>query len=215
MKIICTIKFINEELSDKCFLTKDEIKVNSMKLKGQNEYLSVRHFIKFILNEGEPEKISILNDKLGAPYIVGNEAYNLSISHSKDMIFILLIDKKYNVGIDIQYISEYKIESYIDAESNKYTLNNEEKIRLMSIKESLGKFLKIGLLGEKNIYEVSEIEYINESTVKYTFKNFRFLTGYSLKVNREYIASFVTIKDYSMEKNIMEEISKNINEGIT
>jgi len=69
--------------------------VDSMKPFRRKEWLSK----KFVLNTLLEREVEIIKDKYGKPFIAGHDQF-ISISHSKDMLAVILSEQK--VGIDIQ-----------------------------------------------------------------------------------------------------------------
>jgi len=68
----------------------------------------------------------------GAPYIPGS-SYNISISHTKGYVAVVLTDKKTPAGIDIEHHSEriLKIRSRFLSEEENQINNNDEASRLL------------------------------------------------------------------------------------
>ncbi len=70
----------------------------------QNRYRSIQWLsVRVLLNEITGKNLSVIYNGNRKPFI-RNNAYNLSISHSKDLTSVLLSEKR-KVGIDIEYMS--------------------------------------------------------------------------------------------------------------
>ena len=123
---------------------------------------------------------------------VGN--YNVSVSHSGRYTLVCQTTRRLSVGVDLQELAVgYRLEWFNSERPwiNGY-LSEDYLLQLMtSFKESLGKYLGIGLMARKEIFEIDLIEISEERMCKAQFFNFPTLKGIGyLKGN--YIVTLVT-----------------------
>lgn len=156
------------------FGSKTETIVNQAQRKfsskhRQCEWLTTRAMLYKIFNK----PVNIAYNKDGKPHIE-NEAYNISISHSKNYVALLLSSMSC-IGVDIEEISprisrlEHRImqECEIPHEYNKFSLIEKQKFLtcLWTIKEAAYKSLKsqdnINILTDINISSTHSKESIN------------------------------------------------------
>jgi Phosphopantetheinyl transferase len=95
------------------------------------EWLSVRVLLKELL--GYESEISYHPN--GAPFLPENIPYNISISHTKGFVAIMLCDKNNPAGIDIEYISGRvkKIRSRFVTDSENSNLDKEHETESLLI----------------------------------------------------------------------------------
>ncbi|WP_282002222.1 hypothetical protein [Veillonella denticariosi] len=120
--------------------------------------------------------------------------YNVSISHSGQYTLVCQTTRELTVGVDLQELTiGYQLEWFNSERPwiNGY-LSEDYLLQLMtSFKESLGKYLGIGLMARKEIFEIDLIEMSGEKMYKAQFFNFPTLKGIGyLKEN--YIVTLVT-----------------------
>ena len=112
--------------------------------KRKKEWLSSR----LLLNEVNP-KYSISYNEFGSPKL--NNEHNISISHSKGLVAIIISQKK--VGIDIEEISEksLKASSKFISEDNIKNLTADKATLIWCCKEAIFKW-----------HEKGRIDFIND-----------------------------------------------------
>lgn len=111
---------------DKCELStkKSEIK--------RNQWLSSRMLIQYL----HENSITLSYEKSGKP-IITNVDLNVSISHSKNLVAVILSDK--NCGIDIEYISNKASKvrhKFLHMAENMLPANDMNDTLLWSVKEA-------------------------------------------------------------------------------
>ena len=144
---------INESLQDlksKVVLTEDSLKLLNQKKSGihKKQFLAIRNIFKFLCIDDKDLKY----DKAGKPIFSQNK--KLSISHSGN--YAAVITSNYNVGIDIEKISDKAIkikDKFLKIELNyPQELNNKISLVYWNIKESIYKAVGItGIDFKKNI----------------------------------------------------------------
>jgi len=105
--------------------------------KRKKEHLTSR----LIVNEICPTKTIIYNE-VGAPEL--DNGKHISISHSKELIAVIISDKK--TGLDIEEISEksLRLASKFVSEKNLIKLNKEKATLIWCIKEAIYKWHQKG-----------------------------------------------------------------------
>ena len=128
-------------------------------LKRQKEYLCTRLLLREI-----DRNLSITYNKWGAPTLNINK--NISISHSKNIIAIIVSKK--NVAIDIEMISEkaLKIKDKFLSNHDKISHSIEETTLAWSAKETIFKLHQKGDINYKSDIKIKEINFVkNQITV--------------------------------------------------
>lgn len=145
---ICNYR--NIKLENKYIKLLNEKELKKMKSFFKQEDRK-RYFVEIILlksiisniNKIKFNDIIIENGIYGKPYLKNNLNFKFNISHSNEII-IIVIDYNNEVGIDIEYIKEINLNEYINI------LREEEKVEIISEKESnkLDKFYEIWTIKE-------------------------------------------------------------------
>ena len=128
-------------------------------LKRQKEYLCTRLLLREI-----DRNLSITYNKWGAPTLNINK--NISISHSKNIIAIIVSKK--NVAIDIEMISEkaLKIKDKFLSNHDKISHSIEATTLAWSAKETIYKLHQKGDIDYKSDIKIKEINFVkNQITV--------------------------------------------------
>ena len=144
---------INESIQDlksKVVLSEDSLKLLNQKKSGihKKQFLAIRNIFKFLCIDDKDLKY----DKAGKPIFSKNK--KLSISHSGNYAAVII--SNYNVGIDIEKISDKAIKikhKFLQIELN-YPIEFDNQISLIywNIKESIYKAMGImGVDFKKNI----------------------------------------------------------------
>ncbi|MGN7415966.1 MULTISPECIES: 4'-phosphopantetheinyl transferase family protein [unclassified Paenibacillus] len=170
----------------------------------RKEFLVGRYAIKKNLKDqfpsyhGEMSNISVEYGSLRFPLIHDN-LFEVGLSHSKTYALSVLYSKDNVVGVDIETIrSDIPIAEMLSEAEKKLIEHLYPALQFayifFSCKEALGKALKMGLLADYSIYEISEVvsELIHGQEVfRIQFKRFPFLTGYSFMKDDKEICSLV------------------------
>ena len=136
-KITILVWKITETIEEIITLGEGIITSNYMSEKRKKEHFASR----LLVNEICPTKIIIYNE-FGAPEL--NNGKHISISHSKELVAVILSDKK--TGLDIEQISEksLSIASKFVSARNLIKLNKEKATLIWCIKEAIYKWHQKG-----------------------------------------------------------------------
>ena len=147
--------------------------------KRKKEHLASR----LLVNEIYPTKTIIYNE-FGAPEL--NNGKHISISHSKELVAVILSDKK--TGLDIEQISEksFRLASKFVSEKNLIKLNEEKATLIWCLKEAIYKWHQKG--GIDFIKDIIIPEFFAKKNGKVTayFRRKRLNLNY-LKINNHYL----------------------------
>ena len=147
--------------------------------KRKKEHLVSR----LLVNEICPTKTIIYNE-FGAPEL--NNGKHISISHSKELVAVILSDKK--TGLDIEQISEksLRIASKFVSARNLINLNKEKATLIWCIKEAIYKWHQKG--GVDFIKDIIIPEFFAKKNGKVTayFMGKKLNLNY-LKINNHYL----------------------------
>jgi 4'-phosphopantetheinyl transferase len=147
--------------------------------KRKKEHLASR----LLVNEICPTKTIIYNE-FGAPEL--NNGKHISISHSKELVAVILSDKK--TGLDIEQISEksFRIASKFVSEKNLINLNKEKATLIWCLKEAIYKWYQKG--GVDFIKDIIIPEFFAKKNGKVTayFRRKKLNLNY-LKINNHYL----------------------------
>ena len=147
--------------------------------KRKKEFLACRILLN-IYNKD----LKISYSKNGSPNL-NNHQY-ISISHSDDLVCIIISDKK--VGMDIELISDKSLrlkEKFINSHHTK--LNKEKSTLIWCIKEAVFKFHEIGNVDFIKDISVPEFILKDSGEMDISFKN-NTLKSYYFKVGNSYLA---------------------------
>ena len=184
---------INESIQDlksKVVLSEDSLKLLNQKKSGihKKQFLAIRNIFKFLCIDDKDLKY----DKSGKPIFSQNK--KLSISHSGN--YAAVITSNYNVGIDIEKISDKAIKikhKFLQIELN-YPIEFDNQISLIywNIKESIYKAMGImGVDFKKNILALPldinaakcKSWYVNNDDI-YSFETY-------FRISKNYTLAFV------------------------
>ena len=128
---------ITETLEELIVLGENINTSNHTSEKRKKEHLASR----LLVNEICPTKTIIYNE-FGAPEL--NNGRHISISHSKELVAVIISDKK--TGLDIEEISEksLRLASKFVSEKNLIKLNKEKSTLIWCIKEAIYKWHQKG-----------------------------------------------------------------------
>ena len=184
---------INESLQDlksKVVLSEDSLKLLNQKKSGihKKQFLAIRNIFKFLCIDDKDLKY----DKAGKPIFSQNK--KLSISHSGN--YAAVITSNYNVGIDIEKISDKAIKikhKFLQIELNyPIEFNNQISLIYWNIKESIYKAMGImGVDFKKNILALPldinatkcKSWYVNNDDI-YSFETY-------FRISKNYTLAFV------------------------
>ena len=147
--------------------------------KRKKEFLAC----KILLNHFD-ENLKISYSENGSPNL-SNHQY-ISISHSGDLVCIIISDQK--IGVDIEQISDKSLrlkEKFINSHHTK--LNKEKSTLIWCIKEAVFKFHKIGNVDFIKDISVPEFILNDRGEMDISFKN-NTLKSYYFKVGNSYLA---------------------------
>ena len=170
---------ISESLED---LIKLSNKTDSSHLKNKKrkkEFLACR-----ILLSCFNKNLRISYSKNGSPSL--NNHQHISISHSGDLVCIIIAEKE--IGIDIQRISEKTLkikDKFINAHHLK--LQKEESTIIWCIKEAVFKFHKSGNLDFKKDIVVPQFIAKDNGEMNINFKK-NILKSYYFKIGNYYLS---------------------------
>ena len=147
--------------------------------KRKKEHLTSR----LIVNEICPTKTIIYNE-VGAPEL--DNGKHISISHSKQLVAIILSDKK--TGLDIEKISEksLRLASKFVSEKNLIKLNKEKATLIWCIKEAIYKWHQKGGVDFIKDIVIPEFFAKEHGTVTAYFRKKELNLNY-LKINKHYL----------------------------
>ena len=178
-KITVLVWEITETLGEIIALGKGINTDNYTSEKRKKEHFASR----LLVNEICPTKTIIYNE-FGAPEL--NNGKHISISHSKELVAVILSDKK--TGLDIEQISEksLRIASKFVSARNLINLNKEKATLIWCIKEAIYKWHQKG--GVDFIKDIIIPEFFAKKNGKVTayFMGKKLNLNY-LKINNHYL----------------------------
>ena len=179
-----------QELKSKAILSKDSSKLLTQKKSEihKKQFLAIRNIFKFLCIDDKDLKY----DKAGKPIFSQNK--KLSISHSGN--YAAVITSNYNVGIDIEKISDKAIKikhKFLHIELNyPQEFNNQISLIYWNIKESIYKAVGIKDVDFKKNILALPLD-INTSKCKSWYVNndeiYSFETYF--KISKNYTLAFV------------------------
>ena len=170
---------ISEPLEKLISLTSDTDCSHLKSDKRKKEFLACRILLNYL-----NKNLKISYSENGSPNLNNHQC--VSISHSGDLVCIIISDKK--IGIDIELISDKSLrlkEKFINSHHTK--LNNEKSTLIWSIKEAVFKFHKIGNVDFKKDISVPEFILKDRGEMDISFKN-NTLKSHYFKVGNSYLA---------------------------
>ena len=156
--------------------------------KKKKEHLTSR----LLLNEISPNTMISYNE-FGAPTL--NNDKHISISHSKDLVAVIISEKK--VGIDIEEISEkaLRLSSKFVSEKNQKTLNKEKATLIWCLKEAIFKWHQKGEVDFIKDIIIPEFSAKEKGQVKAEFNKTDLILNYQ-KINNHYLVYVCTWKTF-------------------
>lgn len=168
-------------------------------------------YIIFFLEEGIKKNI-FHHDSSGRPF--PNYNGNLSLSHSVKYTLICFTSRNLVCGLDIQKLDLNLELKYFNQElilSEDCLKDDNRKFLIMtSFKESLGKFLGLGLMAKRNIFDISSIQFTAKKFYKVCFINFPSLMGLGF-IKQDFIITIVIPKsDITKYIDSLEELKNEL-----
>ena len=147
--------------------------------KRKKDFLASR----LLLNELEPNQQISYNSN-GAPEISNGK--HISISHSKNLVAIIISDKK--VGLDIEHISEklLKLSPKFIADSSQQDLTKEKATLIWCCKEAVFKWYQKGGVDFIKDIIMPEFTVKEKEIITIQFKNKELNLNYK-KINNNYL----------------------------
>ena len=178
-KITILVWEITETLEEIIALGEGIITSHYTSEKRKKEHLVSR----LLVNEICPTKTIIYNE-FGAPEL--NNGKHVSISHSKQLVAIIISDKK--TGLDIEQISEksLRLVSKFISEKDLIKLNKEKSTLIWCIKESIFKWHQKGGVDFIKDIIISEFNLEEHGKVTAYFRKKELNLNY-LKINNHYL----------------------------
>lgn len=148
------------------FLVQDELKkYNAIHdMIRRQQYLVSRIAVKFLLGD---TNLAVLNNQNGAPFIVGRNDINVSITHDNALVIVAISDKP--VGIDFIHESNFnKLPRWFETNKNKV-----EKAASWGAMECVFKLENPEL---RNVFssDISKVEQVDSDTWAISFTGNRF-----------------------------------------
>ena len=178
-KITILVWEITETLEEIIALGEGIITSHYTSEKRKKEHLVSR----LLVNEICPTKTIIYNE-FGAPEL--NNGKHVSISHSKQLVAIIISEKK--TGLDIEQISEksLRLVSKFISEKDLIKLNKEKSTLIWCIKESIFKWHQKGGVDFIKDIIISEFNLEEHGKVTAYFRKKELNLNY-LKINNHYL----------------------------
>mgnify|MGYP006171409249 CR=1 FL=1 len=179
-KITILVWEITETLEKIIALGEGIITSNYTSEKRKKEHLASQ----LLVNEICPTKTIIYNE-FGAPEL--NNGKHISISHSKELVAVILSDKK--TGLDIEQISEksLRIASKFVSARNLIKLNKEKATLIWCLKEAIYKWHQKGKVDFIKDIIIPEFFAKKHGKVTAYFREKELNLSY-LKINNHYLA---------------------------
>ncbi|MCR4623149.1 MAG: 4'-phosphopantetheinyl transferase superfamily protein [Alphaproteobacteria bacterium] len=191
------ILFDSNTLQSSGTLSQKELDIfsRSTSLKRRHEFISGRIACKkaFFKLTSQDENcfekfpsISVLNEESGAPFIENSDLF-VSISHSHG-VAIASVSKK-AVGIDIEETDPKKISALKRMSAESHSEDVCDLTVLWTLKESLGKALRTGIIENFRYYDIKNLRYEN-GVYRCDFENFPSYSGTAI-TNGQYAIAIV------------------------
>ena len=152
--------------------------------KRKKEFLASRLLLQELCSNA-----TIIYNEFGAPTL-NNEKF-ISISHSKELVSIIISDQQ--VGMDIEQISEkaLKLAPKFVAEKNLNNLTKEKATLIWCIKEAVFKWHQKGKVDFIKDIIIPEFSEKDKGQIKVYFKNKELILNYQ-KINNHYLVYVCT-----------------------
>jgi len=147
--------------------------------KRKKEFLACRILLNYF-----NKNLKISYSENGSPNLNNHQC--ISVSHSGDLVCIIISDKK--IGVDVEQISDKSLRlkgKFINSHHTK--LNKEKSTLIWCIKEAVFKFHEIGNVDFKKDVFISEFILEESGKMDIIFKN-NILKSYYFKVEDFYLA---------------------------
>lgn len=182
--------------------------------KRKREYIFSRMACKEAIKSINPElfneyqEISVLNSESGCPHIVGADLVP-SISHTDGWIAVIVGTKAFGIDIEKYDVRRIKALKRVSPESE----NSEQLIILWTLKESLSKALKTGMIEDFSHYETEK--FLNHD--EYFSSDFKRFPDYKgLAVFNGYMAAAIAFKkEYGISIKQIETLTKFMKDSIS
>ena len=132
----------------------DKIKLDSFgSISRKKEFVVTRILLQELLGE----EVSINNNEHGKPLVV-NSNYEISISHSKDYVGVI-IGVDYDIALDIEYLSNrvYRISKRFLSDSELSLISKTDK-QIHIYQHWCAKECLIKLYGKKDVHLIDELK---------------------------------------------------------
>lgn len=197
-------------------LSDSEIQVCSgfLSNKRKREYVFSRAACKEAVKSidstlfGEYQEVSVLNSESGCPYVVGSDLIP-SISHTDGWLAVIVGTKAFGIDIEKYDIRRIKALKRISPESE----DPEQLIILWTLKESLSKALKTGIIEDFSHYETENFRDYGEY-FRSDFKRFPEYKGVAV-FNGHMAAAIVFKKEYDISSEQIETLTKFMKDSIS
>lgn len=159
-------------------------------LQRKNEYLSVRHLFKFMLQElgFSPSECTLYKEELGKPYaLLNDKMIHLSFTHSTNLVFCV-ISENLVMGVDCEpanRVVNQKVVKRILNENEWKVLGEENPLKLWTLKEAAVKCLGTGL--RTNLKDL-EIKARNKYEFSIQLPTLAELKAWSFEYNNHFVA---------------------------
>ena len=178
-KIIVLVWEIKETLEELNMLAKNINTSHYSSKKRKKEHLTTR----LLLNKICPNR-SIIYNEYGAPEL--DNGKNISISHSKELVTIIVSQQQ--SGIDIEKISEkaLKISSKFVSKNKRKLLTNEKATLIWCAKEAIYKLHQKGNIDFIKDIKITDFEIEEKGKLKAKFKSEILILNYQ-KIHNHYL----------------------------
>jgi phosphopantetheinyl transferase len=170
---------IEESLEELLQLT-EKISISNCNIKKRKKEFLIS---RLLLNNMSPNA-NITYNKFGAPEL--DNSQNISISHSKGLVAILLGNKK--VGLDIEQISEkaLRVSSKFISLNNLKDLTAEKATLIWCCKEAVFKWHQKGGVDFITDIKLHPFENMEKGEIRATFRDIQLILNYQ-KINNHYL----------------------------
>ncbi|MDM8158881.1 4'-phosphopantetheinyl transferase superfamily protein [Labilibaculum sp. K2S] len=175
----------------------EEAKLNSFGSQSRKiEFAATRCLLQLCLGEN----VQIKNDEHGKPHLI-NSDLNISISHTKSYVGILIGDK-HSVALDMEYLSDRvnRIACRFLSETELNNIEEENKI-LHLYQHWCAKECLIKMYGKKDVHLIDELKISPFSPGDSTFSGQVYRTDFSKTYTFHYLLFDNHLLVYSTKRN--------------
>jgi 4'-phosphopantetheinyl transferase len=182
--------------------TFDQYKYDRRKASYLLGRLSAKHAVLNLTDTNRPQSIWIDSGVFQFPIIKCPDIHNIqvSISHAGDIGISIAFPEAHPMGIDLEKIERDKTEVVLSQITNQEKVLLKEVAKndfggyysIFSMKESLSKVIKTGMMLDFEFLEVEEIK-VNQQVLEATFTHFGQYKAFSFLKN-DYVFSFALPK---------------------